>query len=1209
MIAMAVLWLAASHGLATTWDPAVEITPTTTANPSGPWSFGYVTALGGAFTIYNHVYLDSASPGPGSVMRCWDYTDPAGSWRGFVTKNISTVEQTHYGLPIPSGGIAFHPGWTDPSVSGPNWVVVRWTSPIAGGVKINAGFTGRPDSGTPDVHVYQKGTISRFDSMVASSATTSTPDIYAAVAVGDTIDFLVGWGNGAPQNDYTALAVTIQDGVATGRISGTVSSQFPGNPGISGATVTVTDPTGSVSIIADANGHYDFDLLPGAYSVQASAPGYVTSAAVDVTVTASATSTQNFSLVGGRIEGTVTSSFDGLPLEGATVAAGDYSDATDADGHYSITCPPDQYFVTASKVPYETDGADVTVTSGVVSTQNFVLSAGKLQGKVTASGSGGPILGAKVIVGEYFDVTDANGDYDMLIPPGEQTAVCRAGGYVQTSVPVTISSTGALTQNFALDVSASVSLAADFNTFANPTGAWSFGETPTLGGVFTVFPTWITEGTDGMLIGQAANAQVIFNPTVTDDHWMVGDYYVGDFEAGKVVLWPSNGPQIAVARFTTINPGKYLVSSSFKGRYGAGAGTTANAYILKNSALVLSGQVRGFGGTAAMDYMDAYGSAALLSVIFDLAANDTVDFAVDNGGDGYATDGTQLDVTIVPFTGAYGTLQGRVTNCIDASGIPAALIKAYSYSDGTYYGAITDAEGNYSVQLPEGSYEIEISKAGYQNPVYDYVNITSGATATVDACLTGTAIVGYVRHETASGAGIAGATVKTEDGVYVAITDENGAYELPVTAGTYNLIASKAGYESELQNGIIVNDGERVTVDFALVPGVYDVAADFDPSLAGNPSGVWSYGRKQTPTGEFYIIDLRANYGNGLLAWCHYVDSYMTTKAVINTAAEAFDWDRFNVNVEPQRFYLQPGFDDMKVVARWTAPAAGWVQVDATFSGREFLSGTTSDVYVVRDQGALFSADLIGFSGSTLPEPARPAFGSAPTQTYSGIVDVAAGSTIDFIVGTGPDGWTTDFAELAATLHYTEQPVVNCDRIDEARALADGTPVSVKQAKVVTVADGAFTDGTRYVEEPTRACGIKVIFTSGSAALGDAITFSGVVKTDANGEKYIDVSSVDSKTASTLPGDLGMTNKTAVGGQAQGLLVTIWGTITERDASQMIIDDGSGIGVRVQLNGLAAPVVKQLVLGKVVSVTGPMGLFNGAPNVRPRGDADVVLHN
>ncbi len=1215
LVAIAVLLIVASQGFATTWNPAVDITATTITNPAGPWSFGYLDLGDGTFSLYSHYYADAATPGPGKPIHCWDYVDPAGSWRGFVTKNASTVTQTHYALAIPAGGIAFHPGWLNADQSGEARAVIRWTSPISGGVKIDATFTAR-SLANADVYVRQKGTIQRFSGLCVDTTPVVTPSIYAAVAPGDTIDFEVGWA-GQCWSDYTGIDLTIQDGIATGRIAGTVTSQFPGNPGIPDATLSVTDAVGTVTILTDASGGYAFDLLPGTYSVQASSPGYVTSDAVDVTVSAEATATQNFSLVGGRIEGTVTSSLNGLPVEGASVVAGDYSFTTGADGHYSIVCPPDQYFVTASKAGYESDGTDVTVTSGVLSTQNFVLSAGEIQGRVTANGSGNPILGAKIVLGDYFAVTDANGDYELLLPPGDMTAVCRAGGYVQASQPVTISSTGTVTKNFALDVATSVDLAADFNTYANPTGAWSFGQTSTIGGAFSLLENWATKGTDNGLVGQESPAQVIFNPTGVDDHWMFQDtIYVADFEAGKVVLWPAYTGEKAVARFTVLAPGKYLVSSSFKGRYGAGDGTTTNAYLLSNNTLMVSGQVRGFSGTSAMGYADAYGSGVLLSGLLDLAANDTIDFVVDDGGDGYATDGTQLDVTIAPFTGAYGTLQGYVTNCADSAGIAGAWVRAYSYSDGAYYGVITDANGSYSLELPEGSYDIEISKIGYQMPVYDYAYISSGATTTVDACLTGTVIVGHVRFESASGPGMAGVTVKTDDETYLAITDDSGAYELPVVEGTYNLIASKAGYESQEADGIVVENGQRVTADFILTPGVYDVAADFDQTMAGNPSGVWSYGRKQTATGTFYLNDAAVpnafygrDYGNGMIGWVGFVDQYLTAKCVYNTATAAFDWEHFNSNVEPGRFYMGPGSDDMKSVARWTAPGAGWVQVDATFSGREFLSGTTSDVYVIRDSETLLSADLIGFSGSTLPEPARAAFGSAPTQTYSGIVGVAVGSTIDFIVGTGPDGWTTDFAELAATLHYTEQPVVNCDRIDEARALADGTPVSVKQAKVVTVAPGAFTDATRYVEEPARTSGIKVVFTSGSAALGDAITFSGVVKTDANGEKYIDISSVDSKTASTVPGDLGMTNKTAVGSQAQGLLVTIWGTITERDASQMVIDDGSGIGVRVQLNGLASPVVKQLAINKVVSVTGPMGLFSGAPNVRPRGDADVVLHN
>jgi hypothetical protein len=101
------------------------------------------------------------------------------------------------------------------------------------------------------------------------------------------------------------------------------------------------------------------------------------------------------------------------------------------------------------------------------------------------------------------------------------------------------------------------------------------------------------------------------------------------------------------------------------------------------------------------------------------------------------------------------------------------------------------------------------------------------------------------------------------------------------------------------------------------------------------------------------------------------------------------------------------------------------------------------------------------------------------------------------------------------------------------------------------------------------------------------VDISGVVKTNADGEKYIEATSVvQNGTGSIEP--VAMSNKALGGGDFLlsfppksgqqgvkngvglnniGLLVTIWGTVTEIEnanpATWFKIDDGSGVGVKV----------------------------------------------
>ena len=78
---------------------------------------------------------------------------------------------------------------------------------------------------------------------------------------------------------------------------------------------------------------------------------------------------------------------------------------------------------------------------------------------------------------------------------------------------------------------------------------------------------------------------------------------------------------------------------------------------------------------------------------------------------------------------------------------------------------------------------------------------------------TGT-ITGWVK--TAGGAAISGATVATSTGGYSTTTNSSGVYTLSnVTAGTYNVTASKSGYDSSSSN-VTVTAGNTTTANFTL---------------------------------------------------------------------------------------------------------------------------------------------------------------------------------------------------------------------------------------------------------------------------------------------------------------------------------------------------------------------------------------------------------
>lgn len=168
-----------------------------------------------------------------------------------------------------------------------------------------------------------------------------------------------------------------------------------------------------------------------------------------------------------------------------------------------------------------------------------------------------------------------------------------------------------------------------------------------------------------------------------------------------------------------------------------------------------------------------------------------------------------------------------------------------------------------------------------------------------------------------------------------------------------------------------------LAVSAALLPAMaaagYDATAEY--STAGNPNGVWSYGYSSSAGAGYSLISFDAISGT---AWqkSGYV-SLGTPSIWKNTGASAY-------GVDPGQISLHPGplaSGDVAIL-RFTAPSAAGYNVSAQFFDGD--GGNMSAAIVVN--GSALSP-LASFA-STNAEP-----------TYAGLVTLAVGGTIDFVVG------------------------------------------------------------------------------------------------------------------------------------------------------------------------------------------------------------------
>lgn len=117
--------------------------------------------------------------------------------------------ETPFSFTWPPRQVALHPGPQG------EYSAVRWTAPAADRYKISATFTGLFHA-TTDVHLFHNGRplfVAQLN--IGGNPNTATHTSELALAKDDTLDFVVGWGNGSYGSDSTALTATIQS--ATGR--------------------------------------------------------------------------------------------------------------------------------------------------------------------------------------------------------------------------------------------------------------------------------------------------------------------------------------------------------------------------------------------------------------------------------------------------------------------------------------------------------------------------------------------------------------------------------------------------------------------------------------------------------------------------------------------------------------------------------------------------------------------------------------------------------------------------------------------------------------------------------------------------------------------------------------------------------------------------------------------------------------------------------
>lgn len=398
-----------------------------------------------AFLLNSTRYLDGVSSGGNlpSNSQGWGGMDLSVAFdavaRQAVDQTVTfgeTGEEVSYFLEVADSGrpIRITLAWSDApgSTTGASYVNDLDLRVIAGGQTYLGNVFSGPFS-TTGGSADQRNNV---EQVILPAGTTGQMQIIvrAANIAGDGLP-----GNADLSDQDFALFATNLAPTNPAVLTGTVR-RSNGDP-IANAIVSVD----SFSTQTDASGAYTLHTFPGTYVVTASKMGFATQSINGVTLSTSAPTTLDFTLLGGSVSGVVRSAFSPpTPIAGATITAGGFTAITGADGSYSLNLAPGNYTISAVHPTYATVSGDITVGDLQELTYDITMPGGALIGTVVDQANGAPLAGVAVGLSgpANFNIsTNADGQYAQILPPGSYTVTLSKPGYATATLSgVTVTS-------------------------------------------------------------------------------------------------------------------------------------------------------------------------------------------------------------------------------------------------------------------------------------------------------------------------------------------------------------------------------------------------------------------------------------------------------------------------------------------------------------------------------------------------------------------------------------------------------------------------------------------------------------------------------------------------------------------------------------------------------------------------------------------------
>lgn len=174
----------------------------------------------------------------------------------------------------------------------------------------------------------------------------------------------------------------------------------------------------------------------------------------------------------------------------------------------------------------------------------------------------------------------------------------------------------------------------------------------------------------------------------------------------------------------------------------------------------------------------------------------------------------------------------------------------------------------------------------------------------------------------------------------------------------------------------------------------YNPADDFSATM--NPNGSWTFGYTAILGGTLVMYDA-TKIGDGVNYWYRSDHFNAPFPPEVGHNPNGAFVQAGDIDWTANGFHLHPGPEGSFSLARWTANTSGMIDVNAAFSMAD--DGAT-DVHLLHNSVSIFNDVIVG---------------RADSSSFSTVISVNAGDTIDFSVGPAGD-YFDDSTALVATI-------------------------------------------------------------------------------------------------------------------------------------------------------------------------------------------------